>query len=76
MGDVHKQLRLGDNVLVDAPEGFERLAREGRLEEAIECHGDLLPGLDGEWVYEARESHRHRFGDVLASPRTPKRPAR
>ncbi|MGZ6643806.1 MAG: ATP-binding protein [Solirubrobacteraceae bacterium] len=57
---------VGDNVFVDARE-FERLVREGRLEEAVDlCHGELLPGLDGEWVYEARESHRHRFGDVLA----------
>ena len=57
---------VGDDVFVDARE-FERLVREGRLEEAVDlCHGELLPGLDGEWVYEARESHRHRFGDVLA----------
>ena len=57
---------VGDNVFVDARE-FERLVRDGRLEEAVDlCHGELLPGLDGEWVYEARESHRHRFGDVLA----------
>jgi predicted ATPase/DNA-binding SARP family transcriptional activator len=56
---------VGDAVLVDARE-FERLVREGRLEEAVDlCDGELLPGLDGEWVYEARESHRHRFGDVL-----------
>ena len=50
---------------MDARE-FERLVREGRLEEAVDlCDGELLPGLDAEWVYEARESHRHRFGDVL-----------
>ena len=56
---------VGDAVFVDARE-FERLVREGRLEEAVElCDGELLPGLDEEWVYEARESHRHRFGDVL-----------
>src|SRR6187551_2502596 len=53
----------GTGVLVDARE-FERLVREGRLEEAVDlCQGELLPGLDGEWVYEARESHRHRLGD-------------
>ena len=50
---------------MDARE-FERLVREGRLEEAVDlCDGELLPGLDAEWVYEARESHRHRLGDVL-----------
>ena len=50
---------------MDARE-FERLVREGRLEAAVDlCDGELLPGLDAEWVYEARESHRHRLGDVL-----------
>jgi DNA-binding SARP family transcriptional activator len=57
---------VGDDVYVDARE-FERLVREGRLKDAVDlCHGELLPGLDGEWVYEAREAHRQRFGDVLA----------
>src|SRR3954451_10835169 len=56
---------VGDAVFVDARE-FDRLVREGRLAEAVDlCNGELLPGLDGEWVYEARESHRHRFGEVL-----------
>ena len=56
---------VGDAVFVDARE-FDRLVREGRLEEAVDlCEGELLAGLDDEWVYEARESHRHRFGDVL-----------
>jgi DNA-binding SARP family transcriptional activator/tetratricopeptide (TPR) repeat protein len=56
----------GDGVFVDARE-FERLAREGRLEEAVGlCDGELLPGLDAEWVYDAREAHRRRLGDVLA----------
>src|SRR4051794_16692946 len=56
---------VGDAVSVDARE-FERLVREGRLEEAVElCEGELLPELDAEWVYEARESHRHRLGEVL-----------
>src|SRR4051794_37002847 len=57
---------VGDDVFVDARE-FERLVRDGRLREAVDLRrGELLPGLDGDWVYEARESHRHRFGDVLA----------
>jgi len=56
---------VGDGVVVDARE-FERLAREGRLEEAVGlCDGELLPELDAEWVYEARETHRRRLGDVL-----------
>jgi DNA-binding SARP family transcriptional activator/tetratricopeptide (TPR) repeat protein len=57
---------VGDSLFVDARE-FERLVRASRLGEAAElCDGELLPGLDAEWVYEARESHRHRLGDVLA----------
>src|SRR3954454_11412376 len=37
---------VGDAVFVDARE-FERLAREGRLEDAVGlCGGELLPGLD------------------------------
>jgi DNA-binding SARP family transcriptional activator/tetratricopeptide (TPR) repeat protein len=56
---------VGDAVFVDVRE-FERLAREGRLEEAVGlCDGQLLPGLDAEWVYEARESHRRHLGDML-----------
>jgi predicted ATPase/DNA-binding SARP family transcriptional activator len=55
----------GDLVFVDARE-FDRLVREGRLQEAVDlCDGELLAGLDDEWVYEAREAHRHRLGDVL-----------
>src|SRR6185503_6634055 len=55
----------GDVVVVDARE-FDRLVREGRLQEAIDlCDGELLAGLDDEWVYEAREAYRRRLGDVL-----------
>ena len=56
---------VGDAVFVDARE-FERLVQQDRLEEAVDlCDGELLPGFDDEWVYEARESHRHHFGDAL-----------
>jgi DNA-binding SARP family transcriptional activator/tetratricopeptide (TPR) repeat protein len=55
----------GDGVFVDARE-FDRLVRNGRLQEAVDlCEGELLTGLDDEWVYEARELHRHHLGDVL-----------
>src|SRR6188472_78434 len=57
---------VGHDVVVDTRE-FERLVRDGRLEEAADLRrGELLPGLDEDWVYEARASHRQRFGDVLA----------
>ena len=59
---------VGDAVFVDARE-FERLVREGRLEEAVElCDGELLPGLDAEWVYEARESHRRPLRRRAGAP--------
>ena len=59
---------VGDGVCVDARE-FERLVREGRLEEAVDlCDGELLPGLDAEWVYEARESHRQPLRRRAGAP--------
>jgi DNA-binding SARP family transcriptional activator len=55
----------GDALFVDARE-FDRLVGEGRLPEAVAlCDGELLAGLDDEWIYEAREMHRHRLGEVL-----------
>ena len=57
---------VGDGLEVDARE-FERLVRAGCLLEAADLgDGELLPGLDAEWVYEARESHRRELGEVLA----------
>ena len=55
----------GEGVSVDAWE-FERLVREGRFDAAADlCGGDLLPGIDADWVYAARESHRRRLDEVL-----------
>jgi DNA-binding SARP family transcriptional activator len=49
---------LSDDVWVDVAEA-ERLRAEGRLEEALALgDGELLPGLEDEWVYEARDEHR------------------
>ena len=40
---------------------------QDRLEEAFElCRGELLAGLDDDWVYERRDEHRDRVADVLA----------
>jgi DNA-binding SARP family transcriptional activator/tetratricopeptide (TPR) repeat protein len=56
---------VGHGVRVDARE-FERLVGDGRLQAAVELSGgELLAGLEDEWVYAARESHRDRVGDVL-----------
>jgi DNA-binding SARP family transcriptional activator len=55
----------GEGVSVDAWE-FERLVREGRVDAAADlCGGELLPGVDADWVYAARESHRRRLDEVL-----------
>jgi DNA-binding SARP family transcriptional activator len=49
---------LSDDVWVDVTEA-ERLRAEGRLEEALALgDGELLPGLEDEWAYEARDEHR------------------
>ncbi len=46
---------------------FERLVAEGQLEAALEmCRGELLGGLDDEWVYERRDEHRDNVAGVLA----------
>jgi DNA-binding SARP family transcriptional activator len=49
---------LSDDVWVDVTEA-ERLRAEGRLEEALALgDGELLPGLEDDWAYEARDEHR------------------
>ena len=46
---------------------FERCVARGRLEEALAlCRGELLAGLDDDWVYERRDEHRDRVAGVLA----------
>jgi DNA-binding SARP family transcriptional activator len=53
-------------VWVDARE-LARLAREGRHDEALSlCRGDLLDGLDSDWVHEAREQQRAEVGRICA----------
>ena len=46
---------------------FDRCVAADRLEEALElCRGELLAGLDDDWVYERRDEHRDRAANVLA----------
>ena len=46
---------------------FEQAVAEGRLEEALVLsQGELLAGLDDDWVYERRDEHCFRVADVLA----------
>lgn len=45
---------------------FRRLVREGRLEEAVALgRGELLPGFEDDWVYDARDEQRERLGAAL-----------
>src|SRR3954471_20454631 len=54
-----------DGALTDLQEWEEHVAA-GRLEEAVALErGDLLAGLDDDWVHEAREEHRARLARVL-----------
>jgi DNA-binding SARP family transcriptional activator len=62
------EVGLADDSLVWTDVGeFERRVEEGRLEEALELsRGELLVGLDEDWVYERRDEHRDRVAGVLA----------
>jgi DNA-binding SARP family transcriptional activator len=45
---------------------FERLAAQGRQQQALElCRGDLLEGLDDEWALAKRQRHRERVVELL-----------
>lgn len=56
---------IGSDVWVDALE-FRSLAAQGRLTEALELvRGELLAGLDDEWVYAERELQRDRELDLV-----------
>ncbi len=46
---------------------FERCLEENRLEDALALgRGELLSGLEDDWVYEPRDGHRDRVAGVLA----------
>jgi DNA-binding SARP family transcriptional activator len=55
-----------ESVWVDVLEAA-RLAAENDLRAALELGtgGDLLAGMDDDWVYEARDEHRERMIEVL-----------
>lgn len=56
---------LAEGVWVDVAEA-ERLSAAGRLDEALALtDGELLPGLEDEWAFEARESHRTGIAALL-----------
>ena len=58
---------LSDDVTTDAAE-FERLLAADRLDDAIALwRGDLLSGLDDDWVLVARDEWRDKAVGVLAA---------
>ncbi|HEY7074055.1 MAG TPA: hypothetical protein VH418_01740, partial [Solirubrobacteraceae bacterium] len=55
----------GDELWVDV-RAFERLLAAGAVAEAVEtCDGELLSGMDDDWVHAAREAHAARMGEAL-----------
>ncbi|MEX2194425.1 MAG: AAA family ATPase [Thermoleophilaceae bacterium] len=59
-------LAEGTEVWTDAAE-FGRLAESGRRAEALELwRGDVLAGLDDEWILAARDEWRERVSELLA----------
>jgi DNA-binding SARP family transcriptional activator len=61
---TRERVGLAD-VWVDATAFREHVAA-GRLEEALALsRGELLAGLDEEWVYEYRDLHRETLSDLL-----------
>ena len=59
------QVGLAGDVWVDT-RAFADLAAQGRPQEALALvRGDLLEGLDDEWVYPAREAQRDQAAELL-----------
>src|ERR687883_1069986 len=55
----------GQLVRTDLDE-FEELLASGRVEDALGlARGELLEGLDDDWVYERRDEHRDRVAAAL-----------
>jgi DNA-binding SARP family transcriptional activator/tetratricopeptide (TPR) repeat protein len=55
----------GDGLWVDV-RAFAALLAEGRVAEAVDaCAGELLSGMDEDWVHEARGAHRDRIAEAL-----------
>jgi DNA-binding SARP family transcriptional activator len=62
---TRERVGLGDDVWVDVRE-LERLRAEGKLEDALAlAEGELLPGFEDEWVFDARDEHRARTIELL-----------
>ncbi len=64
---TREQVGLADDVLVDWREFELRLAANRPLDAVELCRGDLLTGLDEDWVLVARDEHRERVAEALAT---------
>jgi len=63
---TREEIGLGpaEEIWVDA-RAFADAVEEGRLADALELGGgELLPEFEHEWVYAARDEHRHAFEQV------------
>jgi DNA-binding SARP family transcriptional activator len=64
---TREHVGLADGVFVDWRE-FERLLAARRPRDAVElCGGELLRGLDDDWVLIARDEHRERVAEALTA---------
>lgn len=55
----------GSAVWIDAT-AFRDHIEHDRLEQALElCRGEMLSGVDDEWVYEYRDAHRDLLSELL-----------
>src|SRR5689334_18601406 len=55
----------GDGLWVDV-RAFDALVAQGRAAEAVDAAaGELLAGLDDDWVHDARARHRERMAAAL-----------
>ncbi|MBV9923203.1 MAG: AAA family ATPase [Pseudonocardia sp.] len=60
-----ERVGLARSVWVDVV-AFGELTQAGSLEDAAAlCRGELLSGVDDEWVHDAREAHRRRLSHTL-----------
>ena len=62
---TREDVMLGDDVRTDTAV-FEELVADGRLADAVKLwRGDLLAGLEDDWVLAARDEWRERMAGVL-----------
>src|SRR4051812_25897166 len=69
-GERHLEATRDRVGLVDAEadvQNVDDLAARGELEEAAALgDGELLPGVDDDWAFEARDAHRDRMASILS----------